>query len=112
MQIWAAGKANIRPDDYISAALAPAALKLIDPRNLAQPALLTIVAAVAAYALLIASARALGVRRRHLLAVLVCITALAVVWLWFDRWVLSEARFDLRAVLLVGFPSLGVLAAL
>ena len=34
----------------------------------------------------------------------VCVAALAVFWLWFDRWLLSEARYDLRTVLLVGIP--------
>jgi hypothetical protein len=112
MLMWAAVKATIRPDDYISAVLGAAAFKFIDPGNLAQPALLTIVAALAAYVFLIASARVLGVKRPHLLAASLCIAALTVFWLWFDRWLLSEARYDLRTVLLIGIPVLGVLAAL
>jgi hypothetical protein len=112
MLIWGAVKATFRPDEYISVVLAAAAFKFIDPRNLAQPALLTIAAALAAYAVLIAGARALGVKRPHLPAASLCVAALAVFWLVFDRWLLSEARYDLRTVLLVGMPVLGVLAAI
>jgi hypothetical protein len=112
MFVWTAVKFTIRPDDYISAVLAAAAFKFIDPRNLAQPALLMLAAALSTYTLLIASLRALGVIRHHLTAAAICIVALAVFWLWFDRWLLSEARYDLRTMLLVGIPIFGVLAAM
>jgi hypothetical protein len=112
MPIWATVKLTIQPDIYIASVIHDAAFKFIDVRNLAQPAFLTILAALGAYALVIASFDALGIGRPRLLAFAICIAALAVFWLWFDRWLLSEARYDLRTVLLVGIPILGVLAAM
>jgi hypothetical protein len=109
--IWAAVKLTIRPDAYIAAVIHDAAFKFIDVRNLFQPALLTILAALVAYALLIASFNALGIVRPRLLALAICIAALAIFWLLFDRWVLSEARYDIRTVLLIGVPVFGVFAA-
>jgi hypothetical protein len=110
--IWATIKLTIRPDDYISAVLAAAAFKFIDIRNLAQPATLTLAAALAAYACSIAIFRALGSQRPHLLALAICVAALAVFWLRFDRWLLTGARYDLRTALLMGIPIFGMLAAL
>jgi len=112
MLIWAAVKLTIQPDAYIASVIHDAAFKFVDVRNLAQPAFLTIVAVIAAYALLIALFKALGISRPRLLAFAICIAMLAIFWLWFDRWVLSEARYDIRTVLLIGVPILGVLAAI
>lgn len=112
MAIWAAVKLTIRPDAYIAGVIHAAAFKFIDPRNLAQPALLTIAAALVAYTVFAAIFHAGGVKRPHLLAVAICIAALAVFWIGFDRWVLSEARYDVRTVLLAAIPILGVLATL
>jgi hypothetical protein len=112
MLIWAAVKLTLQPDAYIASVIHDAAFKFIDIRNLAQPAFLTILSVLAAYALLIASIKALGIGRPRLLAFAICSATLAIFWLWFDHWVLSEARYDIRTVLLIGIPILGVLASL
>jgi len=112
MLIWTAVKFAFPPDDYFAPVLHAAAFRFIDIRNLAQPAVLTIAAALAGYACLIPVGRAIGIARPHLTAASVCIAAMAVFWIGFDRWVLSEARYDVRTALLIGVPTLGVLATL
>jgi hypothetical protein len=105
MLIWAVVKFAIRPDAYIAAVLDAAAFRFIDPRNLVQPAFLSILAALAAYAILLRITR-------PPFAALVCAGGLVVFWLLFDRWLLTEARYDLRTILLIGLPLLGFMAAL
>jgi hypothetical protein len=112
MVIWATVKLTIEPDAYIAGVIHDAAFKFIDVRNLAQPAFFTIVAALTGYALLVAAFDVLGIGRFRLLALTICIAGLAMFWLSFDRWMLSEARYDVRTVLLIGVPILGVLAAI
>jgi hypothetical protein len=112
MLAWAAVKLLIRPDAYIAAVLDAAAFRFIDLRNLAQPAFLTVVAALIAYAAASAILRALRIRHAHLCAALVCAAALILFWMRFDRWLLTEARYNLRTVLLMAIPVLGFIAAL
>jgi hypothetical protein len=105
MLVWAAVKLAIRPDAYIASVLDAAAFRFIDLRNLGQPAFLTLVAALAAYAALLRFVRVP-------LALLACAAGLVVFWTGFDRWLLSDARYDLRTVLLIAVPLLGFSAAL
>jgi len=112
MLIWIALRFIFPPDDYFAPVLHTAAFKFIDVRNLAQPAVLTIVVTLAGYACLIPVLRTAGIARPHFPAVLACIAALAVFWIGFDRWVLSEARYDVRTALLIGIPILGLFATL
>jgi hypothetical protein len=112
MIVWAVVKLTIEPDAYIAGVIHAAAFRFIDVRNLAEPAVLTMLAALAVYALLIAAFRAFGFRGPHLAAVTICMAALALFWLRLDRWLLTEARYDLRTVLLIGIPIFGLLAAL
>jgi len=51
MTIWLIVKMTIRPDDYIAGVLAAAAYKFIDIRNLAEPAFLLLLTALAGYAI-------------------------------------------------------------
>lgn len=110
--VWAAVKLAIQPDAYIAAVLDAAAFRFIDIRNLAQPAFLTLVAALTAYGAALPILRALRIRRPHLRAALACMAALILFWMRFDRWLLTEARYDLRTVLLMAIPVLGFIAAL
>lgn len=112
MLVWAAVKLTIRPDDYIAAVLAAAAFRFIDLHNLAQPMLLTLCAALAAYCVILLLLRAAKIERAPVYAGLLCAAALAVFWIRFDHWLLAEARYDLRTVLLIGLPLLGFLVAL
>jgi len=112
MLVWAAVKLTIRPDAYIAAVLHAAAFRFIDIRNLAQPAFLTLVAALIASAAALAILRTRRVRHSHVCAALVCAAALIVFWTGFDRWLLTEARYNLRTVLLMAIPALGLFAAL
>jgi hypothetical protein len=73
---------------------------------------LTLVASLIAYAAALAILRALRVGRAHLCAALVCTAALILFWTCFDRWLLTEARYNLRTVLLLAIPALGLIAAL
>lgn len=112
MVVWAAVKLTIRPDDYIAGVIAAAAFRFIDVRNLAKPAFLTLLAAIAAYSALSLLLHASRIERPRLYATLFCTASLAVFWVRFDHWLLAEARYDLRTVLLISIPALGLLATL
>jgi len=71
-----------------------------------------VAAALAAYACLIPAARARNVKRPHLAADWLVLAWRTAGWIGFDRWLLTEARYDLRTVLLIGIPILGVLATM
>lgn len=110
MTIWLVVKMTIRPDDYIAGVLAAAAYKFIDIRNLAEPAFLLLLTALAGYGLAFALLNRFAPGRAQIYAGLACAAALAVYWIWFDRSLLTEARYNLRTVLLIATPVLGVLA--
>jgi hypothetical protein len=112
MLVWAVVKLTIRPDAYIAAVLDAAAFRFIDIRNLAQPAFLILVAALIGYAAVLAILRARRVQRPHLCAAVVCAAALILFWMRFDRWLLTDARYNLRTMLLMAIPVLGFIAAL
>src|SRR5450759_2248870 len=111
MTIWLIVKMTIRPDDYIAGVLAAAAYKFIDIRNLAEPAFLLLLTALAGYGIAAVLLRRLNPARAHAYAAFACAAALDVYWVWFDRSLLTEARYNLRTVLLIVTPVLGVLAA-
>lgn len=111
MTIWLVVKMTVRPDDYIAGVLAAAAYKFIDIENLAQPAFLSLLAALTGYAIGLVLLRRMNLPRAPVYAALACAAALAVYWVWFDRSILAEARYNLRTVLLIATPALGVLAA-
>lgn len=110
MTIWFVVKITIRPDEYIAGVLGAAAFRFIDIRNLAEPAFLSLLAALAGYSLAFALLNRLPPGRAPIYAGLACAAALAVYWLWFDRSLLAEARYNLRTVMLIATPVLGVLA--
>jgi hypothetical protein len=111
MMIWLVVKMIVRPDDYIAGVLAAAAYKFIDIENLGQPAFLSLLAALTGYAIGLVLVRRMNLPRAPAYAALACAAALAVYWVWFDRSILAEARYNLRTVLLIATPALGVLAA-
>jgi hypothetical protein len=112
MTIWLAVKMTLRPDDYIAGVLAAAAFKFIDIKNLDQPALLVLLAALAGFGTAVAVLRRIDPAKASIYSALACVAALAVYWIAFDRSLLAEARYNLRTVLLIATPVLGVLAAL
>ena len=109
--IWATVKALIRPDNYIADVLAAAAFKFIDIRNLVQPAFLLLLAALTAYVSLIVFWRWINLPKPHVCAAGACAAALAIYWIWFDDSLLTEARYNLRTLLLIMIPALGVVAS-
>jgi len=109
--IWATVKALIRPDSYIAPVLAAAAFKFIDIRDLIHPVFLLLLAALAIYASLLVLLRWMNLHKAHLYASGVCAAALAIYWTWFDESLLTEARYNLRTVLLIMIPILGCVAS-
>lgn len=110
--IWGLVKLTIRPDDYIAGVLEAAAFKFIDIRNLAQPASMLVLAALCTYAISIALFRRVSVPKPHVFAAALSAALLAACWIWFDRSLLTEARYNLRTLLLIMIPIFGVMAAL
>jgi hypothetical protein len=111
MIIWFIVKMTERPDKYISGVLDTAAYKFIDIDNLAQPAVLSLLAALTGYTIMLVALRRISAPRPVAWAAMTCAGALAVYWVWFDRSILADARYDLRTALLIGTPTFGVLAA-
>jgi len=100
---WIALKLAVHPDPYVADVLRRNAWTLFDAARLASPLVLTIAAALAAWAAL----RRLGEGR----AVVIVAAALLVWWLWFEPPLHAWDRYYLRALLLVGAPLLILLAA-
>jgi hypothetical protein len=111
MAIWLIVKMTIPPSDYIAGVLKAAAFKFIDIRDLIQPGFLSLIACLAGYGVAVAAFRRANPARAPVYAALACAVALVVYWLWFDKWLLTEARYDLRTTLLIMTPAFGVLAA-
>lgn len=108
--IWLIVKVAIPPDDYISGVLASAAYRFIDIGNLAQPALLLLLGALWDYTILVLVLRRLGAAA-PLYAILLPGAALIIYWIWFDTSLLTDARYELRTVLLMATPAFGLAAA-
>jgi hypothetical protein len=109
--IWLIVKAAIPPDDYISGVLASAAYRFIDIGNLEQPVLFVLLGVLWDYVIASFVLRRLTVAA-PLYAAALCAAALTVYWLWFDTSLLSDARYELRTVLLIATPALGLAAAI
>jgi hypothetical protein len=109
--IWLVVKIAMPSDDYISAVLASAAYRFIDIGNLDQPALFLLIGALWDYAIAVLVLRRLGAAA-PLYAALLPTVALIVYWLWFDTSLLADARYQLRTILLVATPILGIAAAI
>jgi hypothetical protein len=111
LTVWAAVKLTIRPDDYIADVMAAAVFKFIDIRNLAQPAFLSLLAALAGFGSLLVLLGWINLPIPHVFAVAACAGALVIYWIGFDDSLLTDARYNLRTLLLIMIPILGVLAS-
>ena len=111
MIIWFIVKMTERPDKYIAGVLDTAAYKFIDIDNLAQPAVLSLLAALTGFTIMLVVLRRISAPRPVAWAAMICAGALVVYWVWFDRSILADARYDLRTALLIGTPVFGILAA-
>jgi hypothetical protein len=108
--IWLIVKVAIPPDDYISSVLASAAYRFIDISNLEQPVLLVLLGVLWDYMIAVVVLRRLAAAA-PLYAALLSGAALIIYWLWFDTSLLTDARYELRTVLLIATPALGLAAA-
>jgi hypothetical protein len=109
--IWTAVKLTMQPDEYIAGVLHAAAFRFIDVRNLLHPALLSLLAALALYGVLVALLRRVGIPNAYPFAAAACVAALAVYWLFFDDALLAAQRYDLRTALLIMVPVFGLLVS-
>jgi len=109
--IWLIVRIAYPADDYISSVLTAAAFRFIDIWNLEQRAFLVLLAALFGYASAIFLLRRISPARTHLYAAMLCAVMLVIYWTWFDRWLLTDARYELRTVLLIVTPVLAIVAA-
>jgi hypothetical protein len=112
LAVRAVVKLALPPDDYIAGVLMAAAYRFIDVRNLVQPSVLLLLAAMATYASTYALLQRLSAQRALVYATSACAVGLAIYWVWFDRSLLAEARYNLRTGLLIVVPLLGIMAVL
>jgi hypothetical protein len=111
MAIWLIVKLTIRPDDYIAGVLSAAAYKFIDIGNLTDPAFVLLAAAIALYDACFVLLRRAAPQKAYVASLIICGLLLAAYWLWFDKSLLAEARYNLRTVLLILTPAFGIAAA-
>jgi hypothetical protein len=110
--VWLIVRIALPPDDYISPVIATAAYRFIDIWNLEQPAFVVLLATLLAYVIAAVVFRRLSPARAHLYAAGLCAIALAIYYARFDRWLLTDARYELRTVLLIATPLFGLAAAM
>jgi hypothetical protein len=108
--IWSIVKLAIAPDDYISGVLASAAYRFIDISNLEQPVLLVLLGVLWDYMIAVLVLRRFAAAA-PLYAASLSAAALIIYWLWFDTSLLTDDRYELRTVLLIATPALGLAAA-
>lgn len=112
MTIWLVVKLTIQPDDYIAPVMAAAAYKFIDVENLTDPAFVLLMAALAIYDIALVLLRRIAPHRAYAFAIVATALLLAAYWFWFDHSLLTEARYNLRTVLLIATPAFGLAAAI
>jgi hypothetical protein len=112
MAVWLAVKLTLPPDDYIAGVMAAAAFKFIDIGNLTEPAFVLLAVAISIDDLLIKIFRRVAPRKAYVLSLTVCVLLLMTYWFWFDKSLLAEARYNLRTVLLILTPAIGITAAI
>jgi hypothetical protein len=110
ISIWSIVRVAIPPDDYISSVLASAAYRFIDISNLEQPILFVLLGVLWDYMIAVVVLRRLGAAA-PLYAASLSGAALIIYWLWLDTSLLTDARYELRTVLLIATPALGLAAA-
>jgi hypothetical protein len=108
--VWAAVKVLMPPDAYFAGIIGRAAMAFIDVGVLAQSPMLELVAAVAAYLVLVATLRWIGFDRAHLVSLAIVALGLAAYWLWLDSSIHAENRYAFRTALFIGTGVLGALA--
>jgi hypothetical protein len=108
---WIIAKTALPPDAYIAGVLATAAWHVFDPARLANPMMLTLLAALAGYAGALIVLRRVVPNAAVACSVALIAILLAVYWLGFDRSLHAENRYFMRTVLLIGTPALGLWAA-
>jgi FkbM family methyltransferase len=108
--IWLIVKLAIPPDDYISGVLGSAAYRFFDIGNLEQPVLFLLIGALWDYMIAVFVLRRLGAAAPFYAALLPG-AALVIYWLWFDTSLLTDARYELRTVLLIATSALGLAAS-
>jgi hypothetical protein len=111
MLVWAAVKAAFPPDAYFGGIVWRAALLLIDVRNLTTPFFLLLFAALVGYGVVFVLLGRISPANAHVISAVIAALALAVYWLWFDRFLHTDDRYGARTALLIGTPIFGALAA-
>jgi hypothetical protein len=108
--LWVIVKANLRPDDYVSAVLMRAALHVFDLSIFTGPFMLLLTGALAGYLAAFAVFRRLDAERAHLFALSLTIAGLAIYWIGFDQALHAANRYYMRTPVLIAVPVLGMVA--
>jgi hypothetical protein len=111
LAVWAVVKLTLPPDAYFGSIVEIAALMLIDPSNLVDPIGLVLLGALAAYGVVFLLLQRARVAQAHIYAAGIVAALLIVYWLWFDRSLHTDDRYELRTALLYGTPVFGAIAA-
>jgi hypothetical protein len=110
--VWTTVRMLMPPDAYFSSIIGRAALGYIDVAALAQNPMLLLVAAVAAYLVLVATLRRIAPGRCHVLPIPIVAAGLAIYWLSLDSPIHAENRYTFRTALFFATALLGILAGI
>lgn len=100
--VWAAVLLAFRPDPYIAKVINTAAFSFVDLRNLIDPVIGTMIAAIIGYMLAAwLCDRILRLHSPSIAALFSVLWALAIYYRYFDASLLADARYPLRTALLV-----------
>jgi hypothetical protein len=108
----AASKFILPPDDYYAGVLLRAALHFFDPDIFKVEVVLLLLAALSAYAVMVAVISLLSPERAWIYSLGLMLLSLSVYWMQFDHSVHASSRYYLRTVLVLLTPAFGALAAL
>ena len=110
---WIAVKLSLPPGDYYASIIPAAATNFFDlHRLLASEYFVLLVAALAAYGIVVLLLRRIAPGQAPVWAVGLVALALAVYWLWFDHALHTQNRYYIRTAIFFATPVLGGLAAL
>jgi hypothetical protein len=113
LAVWLAVKLALPPGAYYGSIIPAATAIFFDPhRLLASDFLMLLVAALAAYGVVLLVLRRIVPAPAPLIAFALVALALAAYWLWFDRALHTQDRYYVRTVIFFATPVLGGLAAL
>ncbi|WP_424627812.1 hypothetical protein [Bradyrhizobium sp. SYSU BS000235] len=112
MTLAIAAKVFLPPDSYYADAFVRAALHFFDPELFKVEVVVSLLSAIAAYAVIHVAISRWNPQRACIVALVAVFGLLSIYWIGFDDAIHANSRYYLRTALVLATPLLGGLAAL